>query len=205
VLNDSFVFVFYHSTKDALERIAYEFCEDSAKHNVVYAEYRLNPITGVPNTPAPDDYVQGVLSGLERGQKDFGIKVRVILCFMREAPESCMEIVRLAEKYRSRGVVGVDMAGDELLALDKRHVEGFKAARELGLHVTVHAAESGPAVNVQQAIEELGAERIGHGYHVIDDMGHYELAKQKGVHFEVCPSSSICTNSTTIDKHAVKR
>lgn len=56
-----------------------------------------------------------------------------------------------------------------------------------------------------QAIEELGAERIGHGYHVIDDMGHYELAKQKGVHFEVCPSSSICTNSTTIDKHAVKR
>lgn len=61
-----------------------------------------------------------------------------------------MEIVRLAEKYRSRGVVGVDMAGDELLALDKRHVEGFKAARELGLHVTVHAAESGPAANVQQ-------------------------------------------------------
>lgn len=86
MLNDSFVFAFYHSTKDALERIAYEFCEDSAKHNVVYAEYRLNPITGVPNTPAPDDYVQGVLSGLERGQKDFGIKVRVILCFKRETP-----------------------------------------------------------------------------------------------------------------------
>lgn len=67
-----------------------------------------------------------------------------------------MEIVRLAEKYRSRGVVGVDMAGDELLALDKRHVEGFKAARELGLHVTVHAAESGPAANVQQVYVCMG-------------------------------------------------
>ena len=61
-----------------------------------------------------------------------------------------MEIVHLADKYRSRGVVGVDIAGDELLPLDKRHVEGFRKARQLGLHITVHAAESGPAANVQQ-------------------------------------------------------
>ena len=84
-------------------------------------------------------------------------------------------------------------------------MEGFRKARQLGLHITVHAAESGPAANVQQAIEELGAERIGHGYHVVEDEHHYELAKRKGVHFEVCPSSSVYTNSATFDKHPVKR
>ena len=61
-----------------------------------------------------------------------------------------MDIVKLAEKYRHRGVVGVDMAGDELLPLDPRHVEAFKEAKRLGFHVTVHAAESGPASNVKQ-------------------------------------------------------
>ena len=55
-------------------------------------------------------------------------------------------------KYRSRGVVGVDMAGDELLPLDPRHVQGFIDAKANGLHVTVHAGESGPAANVRQVI-----------------------------------------------------
>ena len=92
-----------------------------------------------------------------------------------------------------------------LLPMDPRFIEGFKEAKRLGLHVTVHAAEAGPAANVQfcelrlnpwhgmvslynslhQAIEVLGAERIGHGYFVIDDEEVYQLAKQAGVHFEV--------------------
>ncbi len=58
-------------------------------------------------------------------------------------------------------------------------------AHDAGLHVTVHAAESGPASNVRQAVEELHATRIGHGYRVIEDPSVYQLAKDKGVHFEV--------------------
>lgn len=96
-----------------------------------------------------------------------------------------MDALKLAQEFRSRGVVGVDIAGDELLPLDPRHVDGFKKAKELGFNVTVHAGESGPASNVKTAIEELGATRIGHGYHVIDDESIYQLAKEKGVHFEV--------------------
>ncbi len=64
--------------------------------------------------------------------------------------ENCKAIVGLAGKYRERGVVGVDIAGDELLPLDPRHVEGFREAQRLGLSITVHAAESGPASNVKQ-------------------------------------------------------
>ena len=96
-----------------------------------------------------------------------------------------MDIVKLAEQYMSHGVVGVDIAGNELLPLDPRHVSGFEKAKALGLHVTVHAAESGPASNVTEAVEKMGAERIGHGYHVLDDPTIYQFAKEKGLHFEV--------------------
>lgn len=96
-----------------------------------------------------------------------------------------MDVVNLAAKYRGDYVVGVDIAGDELLPLDPRHVEGFQKAKELGLHVTVHAAESGPASNVREAVERMGAERIGHGYHVLDEQEVYQFAKDKRLHFEV--------------------
>ena len=96
-----------------------------------------------------------------------------------------MDVLELAQQFKSRGVVGVDIAGNELLPLDPRHIEGFKRAKELGFHITVHAGESGPAANVKTAIEQLGAERIGHGYHVVDDEAIYQLAKEKGIHFEV--------------------
>lgn len=96
-----------------------------------------------------------------------------------------MKALELAQQFKSRGVVGVDMAGDELLTLDPLHIEGFKKAKELGFKITVHAGESGPAANVKIAIEQLGADRIGHGYHVVDDESIYQLAKEKGVHFEV--------------------
>lgn len=88
-------------------------------------------------------------------------------------------------------MVGIDIAGDELRPLDQRHIDGFRAARELGLHVTAHAGESGPASNVKQAIELFGAKRIGHGYHVLDDEEIYQLAREKGVHFEVGTAAAL--------------
>lgn len=100
-------------------------------------------------------------------------------------PDLVMDALKLAQDFRPRGVVGVDIAGDELMPLDPRHVEGFKKAKELGFNITVHAGESGPAANVKEAIEKLGATRIGHGYHVIDDESIYQLAREKGIHFEV--------------------
>ena len=72
------------STKEAHERVAYEFCEDFAAQGGVYAEYRFNPY------PAGDcrgeDYCEAIFAGLRRGQKDFGVKIRCIMCFLRHLP-----------------------------------------------------------------------------------------------------------------------
>ena len=93
--------------------------------------------------------------------------------------------MELAERYRTKWIVGVDIAGDELQPMHQEHVEGFQKAKELGLHVTVHAAESGPPENVMEAVDKFGAERIGHGYRVLESEEIYKYAKEKKVHFEV--------------------
>ena len=104
-------------------------------------------------------------------------------------PENTARVVELAHKYKARKwIVGVDIAGDELQPMREEFVLGFRKARELGLHVTAHAAESGPAENVKEAVERLGAERIGHGYHVIGNDDVYSFAKKKKLHFEVSHS-----------------
>ena len=76
----------YHRTEEALERVAFEYCEDADRQNVVYFEYRFNPFLGVKHGLTPEQYCEGMLSGLERGQKTFGIKARAILCFLRNDP-----------------------------------------------------------------------------------------------------------------------
>ena len=132
-------------------------------------------------------------------------------------------VLELCAKYKESWVVGVDMAGDETLALKPHIVEGFRRAKQLGLHVTVHAGEAGPARNVQQAVQEMGAERIGHGYHVLEDPQVYQFARDRGVHFEVktlrahththstfspplqtCPMSSVFTSSDQFENHAIQ-
>jgi adenosine deaminase len=106
-----------------------------------------------------------------------------------------MEVVNLAEKYRSSGVVGIDIAGDEHNYPIAPHVPAFKRALELGIHRTVHAGETGSAESVRQAVEECHAERIGHGYAVIDDPSVYDLIRRNDIHLECCLTSSIQTNA----------
>jgi adenosine deaminase len=190
-------------TKEAVERVAYEYCEELGRQNVVYFELRHNPMG---KKMEPEQYVEGVTAGLERGEKDFGVKSRQILAFIRGKPEDAGKVLELALKYRPRGVVGVDIAGNELLPLDPIQIQALLAARANGLHLTMHAGESGPPDNVRQAIEEFGAERIGHGYRVLEDEAIYKLAREKNVHFEACLTSSIFTNSQKeLESHAVKR
>lgn len=106
-----------------------------------------------------------------------------------------MEVVDLADKYRSAGVVGIDLAGDEHNFPIAPHVPAFKRAVELGIHRTVHAGETGSSESVRQALEECHAERIGHGYAIIDDPKVYDSIRRNDVHLECCLTSSIHTNA----------
>jgi adenosine deaminase len=106
-----------------------------------------------------------------------------------------MEIVNLADKYRSAGVVGIDLAGHEDAYSVAPHAPAFQRALELGIHRTIHAGETGSAESVRQAIELCHAERIGHGYAIIDDPSIYDLIRRNDIHVECCLTSSIQTNA----------
>ena len=106
-----------------------------------------------------------------------------------------MDIVDLADRYRSAGVVGIDLAGDEHNYPIAPHIAAFKRAVELGIHRTIHAGETGSSESVRQAIEDCHAERIGHGYAIIDDRTVYDLIQARDIHLECCLTSPIQTNA----------
>lgn len=204
---------------EAIERIAYEFCEDQAKSGVIYFEARYCPHLLCNTTTSelhdyvgsdmfmdkgkitPKTVVQSVCRGFERGQKDFKVKARQLLCCIRAHPHWTLEVLELVKQFASQGVVGIDIAGSandgaaEVFNEEELHV--FKEAKRLGIRRTVHAGENGTADDVDFALKRLFAERIGHGYRVLQDQKVYDEAKSLGYHFEVCPLSSIITGSVT--------
>ncbi|MBN3321630.1 ADA deaminase, partial [Atractosteus spatula] len=207
--------------REAIKRIAFEFVETKAKEGVIYVETRysphflancmVNPISWnqTPGDLTPDDVVNLVNQGLREGEQAFNIKARSILCCMRHMPSWSNEVVELCKKYRGDGVVAIDLAGDESMDCisNQAHREAFEEAVRSDIHRTVHAGEVGPACVVKEAVEVLKAERIGHGYHTIDDPVLYRQLLKQDMHFEVCPVSSRLTGGCPADftKHPLLR
>ncbi|KAL6483438.1 hypothetical protein MHYP_G00083100 [Metynnis hypsauchen] len=207
--------------REAIKRIAYEFVETKAKERVVYVEVRYSPhllansnVEPIPwnhkeGDVTPDDVVNLVNQGLKEGEKDFKTKARSILCCIRHMPNWSMDVVELCKKYRNDGVVAIDLAGDESLNCKAYagHCNAYEEALRCGIHRTVHAGEVGPAPVVREAVEVLKAERIGHGYHTIEDPELYKQLLEQNMHFEMCPISSRLTGACDPDftKHPLIR
>ncbi|XP_067302235.1 adenosine deaminase [Pseudorasbora parva] len=199
--------------REAIKRIAYEFVETKAKEGVIYVEARYSPHLlankGVSPVPwdqkpgdiTPDDVVDLVNQGFKEGEKAFNTKARSILCCMRHMPNWSMEVVELCKKYSKDGVVAIDLAGDESMNCEAcpGHRRAFEEAVRSQVHRTVHAGEVGSAAVVKEAVEVLKAERIGHGYHTIDDPALYKKLLQENMHFEMCPVSSRLTGACDPD------
>ncbi|XP_077560554.1 adenosine deaminase-like [Haemaphysalis longicornis] len=196
---------------EAIERIAYELCEDQARDAVAYFETRFSPhlFASEEKNVTPGLVIQAVSRGLERGQADFNIKARSILCAVLSRDDWPMECVKLCEEYAHAGVVGIDIAKDETdeKGYTKSEVEAFQRARQLGIPRTAHAGESGDYSSVRDAMVELDCSRVGHGYRVFQDTtgNTYKMAQDRDLHFEVCPYSSILTGACPLDsnKHAI--
>lgn len=145
-----------------------------------------------------------MLAGFSRGRRQFGVNNRVLLCCLRNKPEWSLEVVRLANKYRDSGVAGIDLAGDESFSASL-HRDAFDEALRLGIHRTVHAGEAGPAENVDEALSVLHAERIGHGYHVLENQAVYDRVRREGVHLECCLLSSLQTRAVVLARDALEK
>jgi adenosine deaminase len=203
-------------TADSLYRVAAECAIDLADDGVVYAEVRFAPEQHLEAGLRLPEVVEAVLAGFADGARsaaEAGRPTRVVtlLTAMRHAARS-MEIAELAVRYRDAGVVGFDIAGAEAGYPPTRHLDAFEYLQRENFHFTIHAGEAFGLPSIWQALQWCGADRLGHGVRIVDDIDQASGAlgrlaayvRDKRIPLELCPSSNVQTGAaTSIGAHPI--
>jgi adenosine deaminase len=189
-------------TEAALERIAYELCLDSAAENIDYLEVRWAPRLHLRQGLTVEHVIEAVLSGIRSGP----IEAVAIVCAMRQdTPEDNVALAREAGRFAGRGVVGFDLAGDEVRFPAAPQRPAFEAARAAGLRLTCHAGEAGDPSSVEEALG-LGAERIAHGVIGAREPRIVERIRSEGVVLDMCPTANWkCKAVPSLAEHPLPR
>jgi adenosine deaminase len=183
--------LFYRSP-EVIDRIAREAIADAAADNVRYMELRFTPaaLSKAENFPFRN-VIEWVVTSANEAAREHGVMLRLIASVNRnESTEMAADVIRTASEFKDQGLVGVDLAGDEANFSGLLFSGIFKEAKQNGMYVTVHAGEWGPARNIKDAIQQLGADRIGHGVRVLEDPIVTALARERQIPFEVCVTSN---------------
>ncbi|GAA5043443.1 adenosine deaminase [Thermocatellispora tengchongensis] len=205
-------------TREALVRVAAECAQDLADDGVVYAEVRYAPEQHTGGGLSLEEVVEAVLEGFRLGSQDGRIRVGTLLTAMRHQARS-REIAELAVRYRDVGVVGFDIAGAEAGYPPTRHLDAFEYLQRENAHFTIHAGEGFGLPSIWQAIQWCGADRLGHGVRIIDDItaaGGGDVAetaklgrlaayvRDKRIPLEMCPTSNLQTGAAaSIAEHPI--
>ena len=199
--------------RDAIERVAYECAVDLAADGVVYAEVRMAPELCTEAGLSLDEAVEAMLDGFRRGAEGTDLTIYLICSAMRTAARS-LEIAELAVRWREAGVVGFDIAGAEECFPPTRHLDAFEYVRRENFHTTIHAGEAFGLPSIWEAVQFCGAERLGHGVRIVDDItgppGEEELGRladfvrDRRIPLELCPTSNIGTGvCKTVAEHPI--
>jgi len=194
--------------KDAIEEITYEAIKDANTDNVKYAEFRFSPVYMASQYGLKEeDVMKGVLDGVKKAKKDFDTDIRLIMIVERQmGPKHAAHVERMAEQYMDKGVVALDLANDEFHFPPGPYAEVFQKAKDAGLNITVHAGEAGGADNVKVSVNDLKADRIGHGVRTFEDPTVEKDVLNKGIPLEMCPTSNVQTGATeSLETHPFKR
>ena len=183
-------------TPESLERIAFELIEDVAKENVRYIEIRYSPILHTKKGMTLSESVDAVKIGLEKGEKDFGVKSGIIICGIRNiSPTVSLKLADLTLEYKNNGVVGFDLAGAEENYPAKDHKEAFYLIENNNINATIHAGEGFGPSSIHQAIHYCNAHRIGHGTRLKEDKDLMNYVNDHRIPLEICLTSNWHTRS----------
>jgi len=206
-------------TPQALRRVAREAVLDLARDGVVYAEIRFAPELHTQTGLGLGTVVEAVLAGLADGERDAAaegrtVTARALLTAMRHAARS-REIAELVVAYRDDGVVGFDIAGAEAGFPPTRHLDAFEYLRRENAHFTIHAGEGFGLPSIWEALQWCGAERLGHGVRIVDDittgpdgvavLGRLaSYVRDRRIPLELCPASNVGTGAVaSVAEHPI--
>jgi aminodeoxyfutalosine deaminase len=181
------------TTAEEFERVTHEVLEDAARQGAVYAELRWTPTSHLARGADEDAMFAGIEAGRRSAERTCGVLSRSIVDFPRSLPPAVAEeAVAIAVRQHGRGVVALDVSGDErAVAADPRFAPVFARARAAGLHATAHAGEAAGAASVSGALDLYGARRIGHGTRSGEDPRLVERLGRERIVLEVCPTSNV--------------
>lgn len=187
-------------------RLTLAVLEESAASGVIYSETFLSPdFCGGRDIGAWKEYLHAIQEAAAEAEAKMGITLRgVVTCIRHFGPEKARQTARCAAETAGGFITGFGIAGDEKVGAPKDFLWSFDAAREAGLRITAHAGEWGGPQSVRDAINDLGAERIGHGVRAIEDMALVEEIAERGVVLEVCPGSNVVLGLyPSFEKHPI--
>ena len=202
---EDYLEAFVHTTAlmnsyDNLERIAFEAAEDMHYEGITHYESRYAPLYSVNNNLTPEDVIDAINSGFKQAEDLYGIKSGLILCGMRNSTSNVKQVAEIAIDYKDK-IIGFDIAGPELNYLPSLFSDVFNKLVENNINLTIHAGEGDGVNSIQEALDN-GANRIGHGVRIIEDI---DLEKglfgptasyihENNIPLEICITSNIHTN-----------
>jgi adenosine deaminase len=176
---------------DDFRRVAVEFCADEAAQGTRHAEVSFAAVAHGERLGDVEMPLENVLDGLAEGQARFGVECTVILDHSRRrSVDRAWGTLRLAERFRDHGVLGIGAAGDEAAPIEP-FSPVYRAAPDIGLHLIHHAGEAGGPASIREAISAGRAQRIGHGIRILDDPELTAEVRDRRIPLEVCPSSNV--------------
>lgn len=194
----------FYQSPEIIRRVAYETVADAAIDNIRYMELRFSP-QALAKAKGFDfaDVTDWVIEATDRAAKDFDIEVGLIVTIVRHDPmKLARRVAETAFERVDKGIVGLDLAGDEIHYPMTPFRDLFVEAKKLGMGITIHAGEWAGADTVEEAIIDLGADRLGHGVRAVENSRTIRLLRERSVALEICLTSNIQTGVVlSIDHH----
>ncbi len=184
------------ATPEDCRRIGYENVGDAARERLDYVELRFSPwFMASSHQLDPSAVVEAVLDGIASGVRDFGVPVRTIGILSRTfGPEICHRELDALMAFREK-LTAIDLAGDEAGFPARLFEPHFRRVGKAGLHITIHAGEAAGPESIREAIDILGATRIGHGIRAIEDPSLMEDLAKRAIGLECCLTSNVQTST----------
>lgn len=191
---------------DACRRVAWENMQDAAQQGLDYVELRFSPFYMAMSHQLPlAGVVEAVIDGVQQGSRDFNLPAKLIGIMSRTFGQAhCQQELDALLTHRDQ-IIALDLAGDELGFPGELFIDHFKQARDAGWHISVHAGEAAGASSIWQAIQTLGATRIGHGVKAVEDVKLLDYLAEHQIGIESCITSNLQTSTVAdITQHPLK-
>jgi adenosine deaminase len=192
----SFLDIYYQGAKVLIHEqdffdLTWAYMLRCKQDNVIHTEIFFDPQTHTDRGIAFETVINGISKALDKAQQELGISSQIIMCFLRHLSEpAAMETLLQALPFKDK-IIGVGLDSSEQGHPPEKFENVFREARNAGFITVAHAGEEGPAMNIRNAIDLLGVQRVDHGVRCVEDAALVEELKQTRMPLTVCPLSNL--------------